>query len=54
MCSKANIRPKVKWTVGKVVTSQDSSEDEGDQVKTIPGKEMASETASTGPNEKKQ
>ena len=36
LCSKANIRPKLKGTVGKVVTLQDSSEDEGDQVKTIP------------------
>ena len=54
LCSKANIRPKVKGTVGKVVTLQDSSEDEGDQVKTIPRKRKASEAESTGPNEKKQ
>ena len=54
LCSKANIRPKVKGTVGKVVTLQDSTEDEGDQVKTIPGKRKASEAESTGPNEKKK
>ena len=54
LCSKANIRSKVKDIVGKVVTLQDSSEDEGDQVKTIPGKRKASEAESTGPNEKKQ
>ena len=53
LCSKANIRPKVKGTVGKVVTLQDSSEDEGDQVKTIPLKRKASEAKSTEPNEKK-
>ena len=41
--------------MGKVVTLQDdSSEDEGDQVKTIPLKRKASEAESTGPNEKKQ
>ena len=53
-CSEANIQPKVKGTVGKVVTLQDSSEDEGDQVKTIPEKRKASRAESTGPNEKKQ
>ena len=40
--------------MGKVVTLQDSSEDEGDQVKTLPGKRKASEAESTGRNEKKQ
>ena len=40
--------------MGKVVILQDSSEDEGDQVKTIPVKRKASETESTEPNEKKE
>ena len=44
----------MKGPLGKVATLQDSSEDEGDQVKTIRGERKASEAESTGPNEKKQ
>ena len=44
----------MKGTMGKVVTLQDSSEDEGDRVKTILGKRKATEVESTEPNVKKQ